>query len=99
MTHHIKAYHNKNLIASFFRDSADINLDVIYRLLSLEKFFDNKLDSENKTEVGESEIYEALSLLEHHQHLKEIDFLKPCLYYLRKQSNNEKIELIFSKSE
>lgn len=62
MTHHIKAYHNNNLIASFFRDSSDINLDVMYRILNLEKFFDNKSDSENKTEVGENEIYEAPDL-------------------------------------
>tara|TARA_B110000093_G_scaffold121381_1_gene130096 strand:- start:47 stop:346 length:300 start_codon:yes stop_codon:yes gene_type:complete len=99
MTHHIKAFHNKNLIATFFRESSDINLDVIYRVLSLEKNFDNQSDNENKTEIGESEIYEALSLLEHHQHLKEIDFLKPCLYHLRSLSDNDKIELVFTKSE
>ena len=98
MTYHIKAYHNNNLIASFFRCSSDKNLDVIYRILNLEKFFDNKPLSENKTEVEKNQIYEALSLLEHHQYLKEIDFLKPCLYYLRKQKETEKIKFIFSKS-
>lgn len=99
MRHLINAFHNKKLIATFFRDSTDKNVDVIYKILSLERFYDNNLDTENTIELGEKEIYESLLLLEDYQNLKEIDFLKPCLRYLRSLSENEKIELVFSKTK
>jgi hypothetical protein len=99
MRHQINAFYNTNLVATFFRNSSDLNVDVIYKILNLDKYYDCELGSENKIKIGRKELQDALSLLEHHQYLKEIDFLKPCLYYLRDSSEKEKIELVFTKTK
>lgn len=60
MRHLINAFRNQNLIVTFFRDSSDVNVDVIYKILNLERFYDNKLNTVNKIELGEKDLYESL---------------------------------------
>ena len=96
MRHIINAYHNNKLVTTFFRDSTDTNVEIIYRFLKVEEFFECDPNVINKKVFKEIEIDDVLDLFEHYQHMKEIDFLKPCLYKLR-NNENKTIELMFSK--
>jgi hypothetical protein len=91
----IVATSSDNVIAVVVRTEGDKSAGLFHKLLGVELSQERERKTINTILINRDKIHEILHYYIPYQEYKEIEFLKNCLWYLKKNENVENIKISF----